>query len=120
MDTQEFFPLDFQYCDEEEPFIHEQRSRWRRQEGTNQNNGPDVTGEKNMWLAVLKLAIEDYQYDPMCLSDIYQQREAEVKKSQAGAWLFKSERISEGSLNYICDECDIDKQAVREYANGVA
>ena len=94
-------------------FRHQPRES---QEDTGKRCGPDIIGERKMWCAAIRYAIEEYQYDPMSLSDPYQQRVKSIQKALSRHWLFKSKRCWEGSLNYICENYNISKDAVRKLA----
>jgi hypothetical protein len=75
-----------------------------------------TTGEKEMWAAVIRQAIEDYLYDPNEVVDPYQHKKAELEKQHARYWLFNSKKTSANSFYWICNELCLDPNYIRQAA----
>lgn len=70
--------------------------------------------EKQLWMAVIQQAIEDYKGpDNRC---------NKIDKGKAAFWLFRSKEIGAGSLSWICESLDLSINCIRSIAknNGSA
>jgi hypothetical protein len=73
-----------------------------------------TTGDKKMWAAVIRQAIEDYLYDPNEVVDPYQHKKAQLEKQHAKHWLFESEQAGENTFYWICNELYLDPDYIRQ------
>lgn len=74
----------------------------------------DVSGERELWCAVIEQAISDYRGDPGS-----NQNRLRIK-NEAAFWLFRSPETGIGSLQWICHQLSYSISYIRDTAKGKA
>ncbi len=71
--------------------------------------------ERRLWYAVILQAIEDYQKDPGRYN-IKTRKTIKRYRDTAEFWIFKSKLKSPGSLHWVCENLELDIEAIRFFA----
>ena len=76
----------------------------------------NIQGVKELWIAVVQQAIDDYHKDPLVSERRVEQFRIKNLKESAGHWLFRSKLYGPGSLSWICENIDLSKPYIRKIA----